>query len=528
MSRFSWSIPPTVGRREGLRAWSGGYTTDVVYDDQIVRELCPAWFSMVSVFGVQPPLDLTRRQVWLDLACGTGLMACAVAAGHPNIEVWGVDFNPAHIERAQGLARTAALKNVTFVEGDFATVAQDRSIGPDEVDIVVVNGVYSWVSADNQDRIVEIISQRLRPGGLAHVMYETAAGWSSMGPVAEALRLMVDADGRRGDLAFHDAAAAMVDFASDGAAYFPMGSRETAQMQGWADLNTGLGAHEYLGAHFAPLDVSDVHGVMAKAKCSFIGGVNPLDRHAHYSYPPGFRDVLSFTNDSIKREMIRDLSLQTPLRSDLFRRGKATLTPSEHEEALRNLRIGGLGKPFESVPIDLPAMNITLDPTYHEPLIDSLNHGILDVVAMLEIHPSWSLSDATTAMALLSAAGYAAPTVLPEPVAGSVDACWRLNRALSRERSFGREHACIATPATGTMVALDFVEALGMDALWVGIQPNVQVVCKHVADTLASLQMTVREDGMLVQDAGEAKRIVLDRIAQLLGRQPAFDSLGVV
>lgn len=527
MTSFSWPNPSTAGRRAGLGSWSDGYTTDVIYDDQVIRELCPAWFSMVSTFAVQPPLDLTRPLVWLDVACGTGLVACAVAAGHPNMEVWGVDYNPAHIERARTLASSADLTNATFIEADFATLATDRSIGPDEVDVVVVNGVYSWVSAGNQGRIVDIISQRLRPGGLAHIMYEAAAGWSSMSPVAEALRLMVDADGRRGDVAFHDAAAAITDFASSGAAYFPMGNRETLQMKGWAELRTGLGAHEYLGAHFKPLDVSDVHDVMADAKCSFIGGVNPLDRHVHYSIPPGYADVLAASHDPVKRQMIRDLALQTPLRSDLFRKGRAAPTPAEHEESLRNLSIGGLGRTFDDAPIELPAMKVTLDAAFHVPLVDVLGSGNLDVAAVLEIHPSWSLADATTAMALLVAAGYAAPTVSPGPVPGAVDACRRLNRALSRERGLGRQHNFLAAPATGTMVALDLIEMMALDAVWAGIQSDIKVLGKHVSDVLAEQNLTVREEGELVDDPEQAQRIVLDRIAQLLQRRVALDSLGV-
>lgn len=527
MTPFSWPNPSAARRRSGLGSWSDGYTTDVIYDDQVIRELCPAWFSMVSTFAVQPPLDLTRPLVWLDVACGTGLMACAVAAGHPNIEVWGVDFNPAHIERARALASSAGLTNATFVEADFATLARDRSIGPDEVDIIVVHGVYSWVSASNQGCIVDIISQRLRPGGLAHVMYETAAGWSSMSPVAEALRLMADADGRRGDVAFHEAAAAMADFASRGAAYFPMGNRETLQMQGWAELRTGLGAHEYLGAHFNPLDVSDVHEVMAEAKCSFIGGVNPLDRHVHCSIPPGYADVLAASHDPVKRQMIRDLALQTPLRSDLFRKGRAAPTPAEHEESLRKLSIGGLGQPFDDAPIELPAMKVTLDATFHLPLVDVLSSGNLDAAAVMEIHPSWSLDDATTAMALLVTAGYAAPIVSPGPLPGAVDAGRRLNRALSRERGLGRQHSFLAAPATGTIVALDLVEMLALDAVWDGVLPDIAVLGKHVVDVLAEQNVTVREEGELLDDPEEVQRIVFDRIELLLQRRAALDSLGV-
>ncbi len=108
---------------------------------------------MISVFNGEPPLDLGRQLVWLDLGCGTGLGTCTVAAGNPSVEVWGVDYNPAHIERGRDLARRAGLTNCHFAEVSFEELAQDCRLGPDEVDVVIVNGVYSWVSGANQRHI---------------------------------------------------------------------------------------------------------------------------------------------------------------------------------------------------------------------------------------------------------------------------------------------------------------------------------------------------------------------------------------
>lgn len=517
------------GSRRGSRldGWSDGYTADTVYPDQFISELCPAWFSMISVLNGQPPLDLAGTVVWLDVACGTGLAACTVAAGHPDFEVWGIDYNPAHVERARHLAKAAGLTNATFVEADFATAARDRSIGPAEVDVVVVNGVYSWVSPANQRHIIDIVRQRLRPGGLAHVMYETAGGWTSMTPVAEALRLMVDADGRRGDLAFHDAAAALVELAANGAAYFPMGSRETVQMRGWADLDGEGAAHEYLGAHFAPLDAADVHDLLATAKCSFVGGLDPLDHHPHYSAPSAFADLLHARRERPSVEMLRDLVLQTAVRHDLFRRGRAASTRFEHEEWLRGLEIRGLGRPLAAEPVELPAMKVSLDPAFHQPLLDALDAGPLTADAVLGIHPSWTLADATTAMALLVAGRYAAPAVPGGPLPGSVDACRQLNQVLARERRLGRPHGAVAAPATGAMVSVDLIEALALDAISDGAEPEAGVIGARVTEALAALELTVREDNALVHDPGRAAAIVHRRVSDLLARRPALGLLGV-
>lgn len=527
MSDSGWIARAGDASSSRLGGWSDGYTTDAVYADHVTGDLCPAWFSMISVLNGQPPLDLSRKLVWLDIACGTGLAACTVAAGHPDIEVWGVDYNPSHIERARRIAALAGLTNTTFVEADFATLAQDRTVGPSDVDVVVVNGVYSWVSATNQRRIVDAIAGRLRPGGLAHVMYEIAAGWASMIPVAEALRLTADADGRPGGLAFHDAAATIARLASSGAEYFPMGNRETHQMQGWADLDGSLGAHEYLGANFGPLDVSNVHDLMATAKCSFLGGLNALDHHRYYSVPREFADVLGARGD-VMREMIRDLTIQVPLRNDLFRRGRAKVTRVENEDRLRHLEIVGLGLPFSEVTVNLPAMQVALDPSFHVPLVEALQSRRLDVPAVLDIHPTWTLADATAGMALLVAAGYAAPSNPGAPTSGAVDGCRRLNRVLGHERRLGYGHGCVVTPVTGAMVTLDLVEALALDAIWDGAPPDSTTLSSYASNVFAELGLTVRDENHLVEDRNRASEIVGERVRRLLERLPALDVLGVV
>ncbi len=514
-------------RESRLDGWVDGYTADTVYLDQITTQHCPAWFSMIAVLNGQPPLDAAGKIVWLDIACGTGLAACTVAACHPGFEVWGIDYNPAHVERARRLARAAGLSNVTFVEADFASVARDRSIGPAEVDVVVANGVYSWVSPANQRHIVDTVRQRLRPGGLAHVMFETVGGWASMTPVAEALRLMVDADGRRGDLAFHDAAAAMGELAANGAAYFPMGSKETNQMQGWADLDPRLAAHEYLGAHFAPLDAVDVHELFASAKCTWVGTLDPLGHHPYYSVPPGFADVLAARQVLPSVEMLRDLILQTAVRDDLFRRGRAAVTPFEHEAWLLGLEIRGLGRPLSTEPVDLHAMKINLDPVFHQPLLDALDGGPVSALSVLGIHPSWTLADATTAIGLLVAAGYAAPSLPGGAAPGAIDACRRLNRELGRERHLGWPHTAVAAPATGAMVSLDLVEVLALDAIWDGCEPTTYELSSQVTQALAALGLTVRDGTGLVREPERAAAIVGNRVSNLLARRGALDLLGV-
>ena len=150
--RASAASPPR-GRRADVAgptsssAWNDGYVVDVAYTEPIIGYLCPSHISMSAVLHGQPPLPMDRPLTWLDLGSGSGVSACMVAAANPDVEVWGCDFNPAHVERARAFAADAGLSDVcTFDEASFAEVAANDDLGPPSADVIVVHGVYSWIS----------------------------------------------------------------------------------------------------------------------------------------------------------------------------------------------------------------------------------------------------------------------------------------------------------------------------------------------------------------------------------------------
>lgn len=54
----------------------------------------------------------------LDVACGQGTFAVAVARARPALRVTGIDLSPQQIARARRKAEAAAASNVRFLEGD--------------------------------------------------------------------------------------------------------------------------------------------------------------------------------------------------------------------------------------------------------------------------------------------------------------------------------------------------------------------------------------------------------------------------
>ncbi len=509
-------------------AWSDGYTVDTHYAGPMVVDLSPPRLSLVAALEGQPPLPGGRTLTWVDLGCGHGLSAAMVAAANPDVEVWGFDYNPAHIERARALAGAAGLENCHFAEAGFDVLAADRQIGPAEVDVFVINGVYSWIAPVQQAAAVSVIGDRLVPGGLAYVMYESPTGWAAMIPVAEALHLHAAFDGRPGEVAFHDAAASVVRLAESGAAAFPLGPREQTQLESWATLDGGLGAHEYLGAHFGPLMFDQVADSMTGAKCDFIGSLDPVDHVRRFWAPPDLADLVGSINDVVTRELLRDLINQQALRRDVFRRGLASALPGDARRWLDEIRVTWLGKPLGDEPVRAASGRIGLNRELYEPLIDAMGRGDLGIETILSINTGWGFDDAVTAIVMLVSGGYVAPVATGGVTDVSFAASRRLNEALIAENRSGANHATLVAPAIGAAIEVDSIEMAALGAVWAGADPDVDGVATLVFDELAASGRLVREEGELVRDAEEARRIVAGRVATALAKNAGvFVSLGI-
>jgi SAM-dependent methyltransferase len=99
--------------------------------------------------------------------------------------VFAIDFNPTHIASGRGLATAAGLHNIQFREAAFDDLLHDGALP--SFDVIALHGVYSWISAENRQAIIAFIRQRLKPGGLVYISYDTMPGWAGMAPLRRVL-----------------------------------------------------------------------------------------------------------------------------------------------------------------------------------------------------------------------------------------------------------------------------------------------------------------------------------------------------
>lgn len=126
---------------------------------------------VASLFGAKPVSASACRV--LELGCGAGGNLLPMAELLPDSELVGVDRSGRQIERGQALMAEAALTNVELRRADLMEV--DERWGT--FDFILCHGVYSWVPAPVQAKILDILRDNLRPEGLGYVSYNVYPGW---------------------------------------------------------------------------------------------------------------------------------------------------------------------------------------------------------------------------------------------------------------------------------------------------------------------------------------------------------------
>ena len=138
--------------------------------------------TMGTLMGLHPaPADGCRL---LELGCATGGNLIAMAVALPDSRFVGVDLSPRQIAAGAEIVQRLGLRNAELLACDLSAI--DRNLGT--FDYITCHGVYSWVPAEVQRRILEICGQQLNPQGVAYVSYNTYPGWHFRGLVKDMLR----------------------------------------------------------------------------------------------------------------------------------------------------------------------------------------------------------------------------------------------------------------------------------------------------------------------------------------------------
>ena len=135
--------------------------------------------AVARMFGLDAPKPANARV--LELGCSMGGNLIAIAQINPGSRCVGIDASANQIAEGWKTINDLGLKNVQLRHLDILEI--DDSIG--EFDYIISHGVYSWVPARIQEKMLEICHRYLASNGVAYISYNTYPGWHIRGIVRD-------------------------------------------------------------------------------------------------------------------------------------------------------------------------------------------------------------------------------------------------------------------------------------------------------------------------------------------------------
>ncbi|WP_082476069.1 class I SAM-dependent methyltransferase [Methylobacterium sp. Leaf99] len=512
-----------------MTGWTEGYVADIPYALGFYRETVPAHLAFtVTCVDRHPGLSLGPQHI-LELGFGMGLGFVINAAANPATQFEGVDFNPLHVAHAQGLIDAAELTNVSVREASFQDVAREAKEGQHDVDLIVLHGILTWVSAEAHEAIVEIARKRLKPGGLLYVSYNCMPGWAPMLPLQRLMRENAKRVGGRSDQQTGSGLNLVKSLIEEGAGYFRVNSTLEQRFEKLSAFDKNYLAHEYLNANWFIFHFADVAAMFDAAKLGFVGSATFIENIDNLSVPERTRARISAETDPIFKETLRDIVSNKQFRRDIFVRGAASTTPTEKIEILKSMRFA-LAVPRAQVTfkISSPIGDLDGNPEIYGAVADLLAQGSASFaeISALSVFHQGGTSAALQAVGLLVHSGQ----VLPAPYGSAPDPrpAQRLNRVLAEKMLHGRAYNFLAAPVVGSGVPATNTDLLIFSVMLSGTDQSAETIISHVLQTMQRLGFNSVKEGRTVTDPAERQAIVSAEVGKFLAEKlSVWRQLGV-
>ncbi len=500
-----------------MASWSSGYVTDITYMPGYYRQQTPALIALAGLLGgVLCPLPGPDEPVsYLELGCGQGYGALLLAAANPRWRVTAIDFNPAHIATGRAWAAEAGIDNVTYLEADLATLAEDPAgrLIP-EADFASLHGLWSWVPSPVQSGIARLLRDRVRPGGAVHVSYNALPGWAG----AIGLQRLLRETGRR--LAWRSDRQAeegvKLARALNQAEAGQLRDQPLAQglLRRFDEMPLSYLAHEYMNETWAPCFHADVAAALAEAKLDWVASATLTENFPELTLSEAQRAEYRRFDDPVARELVKDMCLSRMLRHDVFVRGPRRISPATRDAALREawlaLAIPAADMPYE---VDISAGRAELNRGFYGPIVEALAAGPRRVADLLSLPGlTGRSSNPAELVGILVGLGFAEPVLRPGLAAGA--AAQRFNRFCARR--------LVGTQQLGGSLALAS-EVLGAGAP--GTMIDVLVADRvRAGEDEAALEDWLRDVDPAPQDADRVRAALR---MSFTARMPLYRAAGV-
>ena len=446
--------------------WSYGYVSEIDYTHGYYREISPHRLRFATLVARQKTA-LSDAPTYLELGFGQGHSLNIHAATNPGT-FWGTDFNAAQAASARENA-SASGADLTLLEASFEELAARDDL-PD-FDVIALHGIWTWISRENHQVVVDLARRKLKPGGIFYTSYNVTPGWSPAMPLRHIMKEHATRASTGGLVKKLDAA---IDFTQSlvdaGALYFKANPAVQQRLEKLKDQQKNYLAHEYLNDSWDVMPFSQAAGHLAEAKLGFACSAHLQDLVDAINLTPDGQKLLAEIDDPIFRQTVRDYLVNQQFRRDIFVKGVRFMAPWEQASALRRQPFALLIQPEDRPEKVAGALgDAELNADVYAPIIETLaadqhRPKTIDQMMADERCKGLNLAQIGQALTILCGNMAVAPAHDDKTFQQVVKTSQALNRELCRKAEFSSDVAYLAAPLIGAGISANRFEQLFLRA----------------------------------------------------------------
>ncbi len=509
-----------------MNATTQEYVTDVTYVRGFQKDLSPVRVRLcAAVNGFEPPPRDTFD--YCELGCAYGDTTVALAASFPRARFVGIDLNAEHARAATTTARDGNVGNVRFLERDFETI--DRGELP-AFDYITAHGVLSWIGPSKRKALIELVSSKLKPGGLAYLSYNALPGWAGVEPLRQlilARAALLPGKTLEGAKLGLDFAKALSDV---GAYYFASNPAAKALLDTLEKAGLKYVVHEYLHAHWVPMYFAQLAAEMAASDLYFVGQMPLYLNFRDVSIPTKMTSIFEGVTERLAFEGLKDFALNTYFRSDVFVKGRAGRSEETTRAYFEATPFGMTGEepPFNGEGV-LPNHTLKYRGPVYDALVPALREGAATIPELAKRADLAALGEARIREAIthLLLGGCVSPMVLSTQateVRGALAVTSPYNEHVLERGLSSDAPTVLASTVLGNGLHLSKLETVAL-ASYTLVEPSkrnawLEDICRNIP--------YVAVGDRVIVDLAERKSTIVAKVEAFRARLPKLVELGVV
>lgn len=376
----------------------------------------------------------------------------------------GVEFNPNLVNMAKRRAKQCQI-NIDLSSDDLSEFAKRDNLP--KFDLICLHGVWSWISKEDQELIVDIVAKHLNDGGIFFISYNCTVGMINY----ESVRDLINLYDKTKNLSSIDDQQRVLNI---GQFIFPIAELNPAYVVSQPDFanriqdatcNPKPFLSDSLNTYWSMDHFSEVAQRLERADVGYVCSAKSADHLDHINLTKEQIEFLEPLIGNNLYEETRDFILNQRFRHDIYIKGALPLSPDEY--------LSELSSHFVVMLSDLSDFDyklvgnrgdVELNKAIYEPLINILgdnepkNIGAV-LNAILEQHQDLNIEDLVQALNTLIFSGLCSVTVDPNSISEETkDQCFRLN--VNTIKSFDdNEPILLCSPLLQDTVLIDSLDA---------------------------------------------------------------------